>query len=163
MKKMYENDVTIDVRRAFFIALSGKFLLFINFVYKIPKVNFWLDIFFHFTFCLDKKRNLNISTCLKMNWNISLFNLGWSSICYNFLSYSMINNHEQITSSENYKLYLNLCFKCRLVKLILVHIWQIDTIIAVLVLHIPCALKSKFFTLLVNCDNYLKMRNQYKF
>ena len=40
MKKMYENDVTIDVRRAFFIALSGKVLLFINFVYKIPKVNF---------------------------------------------------------------------------------------------------------------------------
>ena len=40
MKKMYENDVTIDVRRAFFIALSGKLLLFINSVYKIRKIIF---------------------------------------------------------------------------------------------------------------------------
>ena len=75
---------------------------------------------------------------------------------YDFLSYSMIYNHEQITSSENYKVYLNLCFKYMLVKLILVHIWQIDTIIAVLVLHIPSAYKYIFFTLPMNCDRDLK-------
>ena len=39
MKKMYENDVTIDVRRAFFIALSGKYFIIHQFEIKIPKMN----------------------------------------------------------------------------------------------------------------------------